>query len=110
MSPHCLQNPYVILLYLIGLCCCSATEDVSAGALACFTGHVSHVCVFSYVNVFMNLFVCVSVYARQRERKGGEKGRERVEEKDLQQLRLDLLTLLKMTYQITQRTGICPCP
>lgn len=27
----------------------------------------------------------------------------------LQQLSPDLLTLLKMTYQITQRTGFCPC-
>lgn len=74
ISPSLVTNPHVILLHLVGVGCCRITEAISAGALACFTGHV---CVFSYVNVFMNLFVCVSVYARKRRGRERESQRER---------------------------------
>lgn len=47
------------------------------------------------------IYVSVQVFMWEREKESG---------RDIQQLRLDLLMSLKKTYQITQRTGICPCP
>lgn len=93
-----ISKVFIVLVSLWLLQTCRGHFDRCTGVL--------HMCVtpcvrffFCYVNVFMNLCLCKYVREKERER-----------ERDLQQLKLDLLTLLKMTYQITQRTGICPCP
>lgn len=102
-----LQFTHVILLHLpilkLSLFYCPMAD---ADLLRLYLLHqcASHVCGFGYCNEFMNLCLCDLVCIWERGRKKGSW------ERDLQQLRLDPLTLLKMTYQITQRTGICPCP
>lgn len=52
------------------------------------------------LHIFCGVAVSGSLWKRTKEKQGSDRPSA---------AETDLLTLLRMTYQITQRTGICPC-
>lgn len=91
---------------------CTLAEASSSRCTQCASQDMCPMCGFESVCLWICVCLeCACERGRKKERKKeSEWVSEGERERDLQQLRLDPLTLLKMTYQITHRTGICPCP
>lgn len=87
---------FQVFIVLLSLDRCRFAEAVSAASV-CFTCAPCAVVAVSlrFMIVYRCDFPCILEGRRERES---------------ERPTADLLTLLKMTYQITQRTGICPCP